>query len=281
MMKEFAGRKLFIATRHKKELVMAPMLEKALGVKCLVPENLDTDCLGTFSGETERQDDPVTTARKKCELAMAMQDCDLAIANEGSFGMHSSLFFCMADEELVLLLDKKNDLEISYVFTSTKTNFNGELINNVERLMDFAKHVKFPSHGLIIKRSKEDLKTVVKGITKLDHLLTEFNILSRKYGSVYVQTDMRANYNPMRMEVIEKATSGLIGKIKSRCPVCGKPGFGITAARKGLPCKLCGLPTSSTLSNMYTCKKCGYNHEQLFPGHVQHEDPRYCDYCNP
>ena len=47
----FAGRKVLIATKHKKELVLSPILEKELVVSCFVSEQFDTDILGTFSGE--------------------------------------------------------------------------------------------------------------------------------------------------------------------------------------------------------------------------------------
>ena len=60
----FKGRKLLIATMHKKEMAIAPILEKALGVKCVLPENFNSDLLGTFSGEIERKDDPLLTAKK-------------------------------------------------------------------------------------------------------------------------------------------------------------------------------------------------------------------------
>ena len=53
----FEGRKLLIATKHKKEIVIAPILEKELGVTCFVAPDLDTDELGTFTGEVERRDD--------------------------------------------------------------------------------------------------------------------------------------------------------------------------------------------------------------------------------
>ena len=66
----FKGRKLVIATKHEKEKVIAPILEKELGVKCFVAPDLDTDLLGTFTGEVERKDDPIITARKKCLIAM-------------------------------------------------------------------------------------------------------------------------------------------------------------------------------------------------------------------
>lgn len=68
----FKGRNLLIATKHEKEKVIAPILEKELGVKCVVATNLDTDALGAFTGEVERKDDPVTTARNKCIMAMEL-----------------------------------------------------------------------------------------------------------------------------------------------------------------------------------------------------------------
>lgn len=55
----FTDRKLVIATKHSKETVIAPVLESGCGVKCIVPDDFDTDQLGTFSGEIERQDDPL------------------------------------------------------------------------------------------------------------------------------------------------------------------------------------------------------------------------------
>ena len=108
----FKGRKLLIATKHDKEKVIAPILEKELGVTCFVAENFDTDVLGTFTGEVERKDDPITTARNKCLMAMELNNCDLAIASEGSFGPHPAIFFVHADDEMLLFIDKKNDLEI-------------------------------------------------------------------------------------------------------------------------------------------------------------------------
>ncbi|GBL35844.1 hypothetical protein EMGBS15_14390 [Filimonas sp.] len=44
----FEGRRLLVATKHGKEQVIAPILESALGVICVLPSNLDTDVLGTL-----------------------------------------------------------------------------------------------------------------------------------------------------------------------------------------------------------------------------------------
>ena len=61
----FKGRNLIIATKHQKEKAIAPLIEKALDVKCLVSTSFDTDQLGTFTGEVERKYDPFATARKE------------------------------------------------------------------------------------------------------------------------------------------------------------------------------------------------------------------------
>jgi len=71
----FKGRKVVIATKHHKEQVMTPLLEKELGLECGLVENLDTDLFGTFTGEVERLNDPLETARQKMS------------AGDGTFGL--------------------------------------------------------------------------------------------------------------------------------------------------------------------------------------------------
>jgi hypothetical protein len=117
----FAGRSIVIATKHKKQNAMAALLEKELGVTCIVPNDLDTDQLGTFSGEIERELSPMDAAKKKCTLAMELTNTDLAIASEGSFGAHPLLYFLPANDEILVLIDKKNGLEIAVREISTKT----------------------------------------------------------------------------------------------------------------------------------------------------------------
>ena len=214
-------------------------------------------------------------------MAMEKENCDLAIASEGSFGAHPSIFFVHADDELLLFIDKKNELKIIARELSTDTNFNGEEIKTEKQLKDFAKQVKFPTHGLIVRKGKEDFTEIVKGITDWEKLKTTFHKFTEKYGTAFVETDMRAMYNPSRMKVIEKATEKLIAKIKSCCPQCCTAGFGITDAKKGLPCSLCGFKTRSILSYIYICQKCSYTKEEMYPNHKTTEEPMYCDICNP
>lgn len=276
----FRDRNLVIATMHEKEKVIAPILENELGVKCVVALNFDTDKLGTFSGEVERKDDPITTARTKCLLAMKVTNCDLAIASEGSFGAHPSVFFAQADDEFLLFIDQKNDLEIIVRELSMETNFNAAEIKSEKELLDFATKAMFPSHGLILRKHIHDYSNIKKGITNWKNLLEDYHELNTD-GTTYVETDMRALYNPTRMQVIEKAALKLANKINALCPKCSCPGFGITDAKPGLPCEWCGFPTSSTLSYIYTCQKCYFIKEEKFPNKKTKENPMHCDRCNP
>ena len=277
----FKGRKVVIATKHKKEEAIAPILENELGLICVTLNGLDTDLLGTFSGEVARLDDPVTTLRKKCQMAIEVSGINLAIASEGSFGAHPTIFFAHADDELIMLMDKENDIEITERELSLETNFNGTEVKSVDELIEFANRIGFPAHGIILKKAKENLSGMIKESGSLKDLIENYHSIKYFDHSAYAETDMRAMRNPTRMKVIVKATNKLVGKINTLCPHCAIPGFGVVDTVKGLPCEICCLPTKSTLKHIYRCQKCNFQMEKEFPFEKRTEDPRYCDYCNP
>ena len=280
-MEIFRGRKLVIATMHKKESVIAPLLEENLGVHCFVLDDFDTDELGTFSGEVERKADALTTVRQKCLLAMEKSNCDLGIASEGSFGGHPTIFMAQADDEFLIFIDKKNNLEIIVRELSLDTNFNITTIQNFQNLVDMAKTAGFPEHAVVLKFTEKEVTTFIKGIQSWGFLEESYKKHSLTNSQVVAETDMRAMYNPTRMKVIEKATQKLVAKIKSICPHCSTPGFGITNVKSGLPCEWCGSPTNSTKAHIYQCQKCLFESEKLYPNDKKTENPMYCDYCNP
>lgn len=277
----FANRKMVVATKHKKEIVIAPIFEKELGVKCLVPNNFDTNTFGTFTNEISRKNNAFETVKEKCLAAMKLIDTDLGMASEGSFGPHPTIFFANANEELLIFVDKKNNLEILAQELSLDTNFNAKIISNTDELLQFAEQIGFPSHGLILKKSENDFSEIKKDFKNIAELLTAFEYFKTSYGNPYVETDMRAMNNPTRMKVIEKAAIQLIEKIKSQCPKCKTPGFGITNAIAGLRCEWCNWPTKSTLAYEYCCIKCNFTEEKKYPNNKTSEDPMYCDFCNP
>ena len=279
-MNPFFGRKLVIATKHKKESVIAPLAASKLGVLPFVLKDFDTDKFGTFSGEIKRKKDPISIARIKCEKAMKLSNCDLAIASEGSFGRHPHLVFIPGNEEIIVLIDKKNKLEIIGKILSTETNFDGKTCTTWEELMKFAQNVHFPTHALILRNAKDSTKFIKKGINHWDDLKSEYEFIQNKYGQVFAETDMRAMFNPTRMKVIAEATERMLAQAITNCEKCESPGFGIIDVITGLPCEACGTPTQSIKAYLKSCRKCGF--KKVEPNSEKsREIAMNCDICNP
>lgn len=277
----FRDRPMIIATNHGKEQVISPLLASRLGVRCSVAESLNTDQFGTFSGEVERLSDQLTTARHKCEAAMDSENMDLAIASEGSFGNHPTLFFAPANEELLLLTDRKNNVEFSVRELFTETNFSSEWVTTEDELLLFAEKALFPSHGLILRTSETSAEHLVKGIVSQEELIHHFKLLKSRSSNILVQTDMRAHLNPTRMNNIRLVTEKLVERLNTPCAECGAPGFGIVRSVPGLPCEWCSFPTPSTLYHEYGCVVCPNSEKRFYPYNKQVESATYCNYCNP
>lgn len=279
--KYFENRKIAIATMHGKEQVIAPLLQNSLGLDTVVPQQLNTDELGTLSGEVERLLSPIEAARKKCLLAAEMTGATLAVASEGSFGPHPAYFFVPADEEILLMMDLENQWEFKAKKISTETNFSSVICHSWEEVKSFADKVLFPSHALLLREGSDDLTKILKGVQDTGTLEREARHLLKEFGRVHIETDMRAMYNPTRMKVIKQATEKLVQIIHTLCPSCDTPGFEIVEAKPGLPCSLCGAPTNSTISYVRSCQLCQFSHEEKYPHGKQVEEPQYCNRCNP
>lgn len=281
MSRLFLDRKLIIATKHQKEKVVGPLLDRALGTQSVVTTDLDTDLFGTFSGERDRSDTALNTLRSKCLAGMDKLNGDLGFASEGSFGTHPDIPFVHVNEELVMLIDKKHNLELIGRHISTDTNFNGSKIYNLEEALAFSEKVGFPGHGLIVKSTKHATSTLAKGLTEKRKLIQVVENGLDIAESLWIETDMRACFNPTRVKAIRNATIDLIHKIESECPECSTPGFQIRSTQSGLPCSQCGFPTRSILSVTRACLGCGFEVSESAPSGKKFEDPTYCDYCNP
>lgn len=277
----FEGRSLFIATNHRKESAIQPILERELNVNSFSIPMFNTDQFGTFSGEIERSQSPVDTLKAKCQLGFEVTGCDLVIATEGSFGAHPDLPFCAAHDELILLMDFKNNVSFSARILTTETNFQGKKINSEEELIAFGESIDFPNQAIILRNEEQSMLYLKKGINDWDELLTAFRVCMRRHDNVFVETDMRAMHNPLRMKHIEQLTLKLITQLKVLCPSCEMPGYGVTSVLPGLPCWICETPTSSVLKHVLTCAACQHQEEVHFPNGRQTEEPTFCPACNP
>ncbi|NJR51813.1 MAG: hypothetical protein HC780_21750 [Leptolyngbyaceae cyanobacterium CSU_1_3] len=277
----FVGRKAVLATMHQKERAIAPILEPALGMQIVVPQGFNTDEFGTFTRDVERKGDQRQTARQKAIAAMNWMGADLAIASEGSFVPHPVLPILPCNRELVMLIDRANGLEIVGEVISTETNFASRSVSCFEEAKAFALKVGFPDHGLIA-RANPNSTQLIKGITTLEELKESIEkLLEPTLETIYLETDMRAMYNPTRMRIIAQATQDLLQKINRLCPRCSTPGFEVAELKRGLPCNFCQTPTMLVFSHRYQCQKCGFAEEIFYPQGARSADPSHCPSCNP
>jgi hypothetical protein len=274
----FKGKKVVIATKHGKEKVIGPALEESFEMEYAVSKNLDTDLIGTFTGEVERVLSAVEAARQKCILALEECDADFAIGSEGSFGPHPTLYFLPADEEFIVLMYRKKDFEIAVKMASLQTNYASYDMDSKSTLNSFLQQVKFPSHGLHVKGPEGYQEKGIRSENRLNQAIQE---AVTRFGSYTLETDMRAMNNPTRMSVIQELTGKLVEKMKSRCPSCHRPGFSPTDVIRGLVCSSCSLPTKSVKSVIYSCAGCHNTACIDFPESKTTEDPMFCDFCNP
>lgn len=281
----FSDRLGILATMHQKERVIAPILERELGIQVIVPPDFDTDVFGTFTREVKRMGSQIEAARFKAEKAIAVTGQPLAIASEGTFGPHPVTPYVPVNREIILLLDQVNNIEIVGQELSTETNYSHQLVSSVEQAYNFSQKVGFPEHALVvmIDDTSPEKGEIIKGITTEVQLINavEQGLKNSPKRRVHIETDMRAMYNPTRMKNIEKATLDLIQKINIVCPQCAWPGFAVVEHKLGLPCALCHLPTQLIRSVVSQCKKCGFSQEKLFPNGQETADPAQCQYCNP
>lgn len=281
----FTNRVAVLATMHRKEKVIAPVLEQELGLRVIVPSGFDTDVFGTFTRDRDRPGTQLEAARLKAEAALNLTGADVAIASEGSFAPHPNFPAIPCNQELVLLLDKVNDLELVGYELSLETNYSHKTVQNFAEALAFAETIGFPAHGVVVMVSQttKQPEAIFKGITDEHQLLEAVTTaLARSpTGSIHIETDMRALYNPTRLSVIHKATVDLAQRAKQACPACHTPGFSLTERLPGLPCEICHLPTTLSMSAIYRCQKCHFTQTIPFPDGRQTADPAQCNFCNP
>ncbi len=289
----YSGKSVVLTTMHNKAKSIASPFKNALGVKIVCTQNINTDTLGTFTGEIEREGSALETARKKARLGMQNLNMSLGLASEGSFGPHPSLFIIPGTQEVMVFVDDNRGIEISEQIISTETNYNQISINSIADSKDFLTKVKFPQHGLIV-RQEDPRKNIIdkthtqeslifKGITNLADLYkaVESCKAASKNNIVYLETDMRAHMNPTRLKVIRKLALKLASRIRQLCPACACPGFGRSGFIGGLPCQECDYPSDYPLYEIHSCVSCNFQQQIARTDGVTHVKAFECNYCNP
>lgn len=276
----YQGIDIILATKHKKEDAIRNPFEDALNARIYVPDNYDTDKFGTFTGEIPRQDSAYDTVIKKAKEASLTYGYDYAIANEGSFGPHPTIYFAPGDVELISFVDLKNNIVVVESEITTDTNYGHLDITIAEDYTNFLEKIKFGSHALIV-RGLDDNAILAKGINDFIELKKILNSAFQHYKKLRLETDMRAMMNPTRMKVINKVAIKLLDRLKNKCKICNTPGFGKLSVSGRLLCECCSSETELYQYRILECVRC--DHKEYLPrsdGLVK-SDPKYCPYCNP
>lgn len=275
----YTNKSILLASKHAKEQAIAGPFMDILS-SSLVLYDFDTDKFGTFTGEIARQNNPYVTCLQKARTAADTFNYNLVVANEGSFGPHPSMPFLASDHEIMLLVDTENDLVISEQLVTQKTNYNMQSITKDADISDFLNRVKFPSHGLTLQNN-HDKQVVAKGIVDKKTLADMLKLGFAKSDELLIGTDMRAMFNPTRMEFINTLALKLAKRIATNCQKCQTPGFGLQTTQGGLPCSLCSSPTSLFKEEVWGCIICSYVEHKPRADGLLVAEPTYCNYCNP
>lgn len=274
----YQSKRFDLATKHNKARLIQPHFNHLLQVK-IKEINVDTDLLGTFSGEVERVGNSLETAIKKAKLGIQVTGNPYALASEGSITADPFIPFITADIETLVFIDE--ELEITVYETLISNEIIASTTNTVNNnLDDFLKRADFPNHALIVKPNIG--KGAFKGIrdrATLEDAINRSRDLSLD-GEAIIESDLRAMCSPSRQENISKVGLKLAQRLSNTCPDCQTPGWGLKSYTRGVDCSDCGEFAESALKHeILGCVKCEY----IKPGAVINVtiDPSRCMSCNP
>ena len=278
----YSGAEVALATKHGKEILLAP-IAALLGLR-LKTAHVDTDRLGTFSGEVPRVGTPREVAIAKARMGMATLGLELGFANEGSFGPLPTAPLMTFDQELFVFVDDHLGIVILEHAESVRTNFSRCSVKPSDDLRGFLEWARFPSHALVVRPNGSPSSTAItKGIHTREHLQSAILTAARVSadGLAGVETDMRAHFNPMRRRVIRLAAARLVRRIATSCPVCESPGWGVVEVTRGLPCEDCHRPTNWVHELIEGCIRCPARRTRPRPDRRSSVSAAHCSWCNP
>ena len=272
----YHGRTAVLATMHDKLPLIAPAMLAAIGLDVHdVP--VDTDQLGTFTGDVARPGTLWATAVAKARLGMDASRTRLGLASEGSIGPPPGLAFVIAAVELVVLVDDELDIVIGETetgFDIVTVSADIALDDNIEILLQ---HGRFPAHAMTVRPAVGVLQPIYKGIRTRRELARAIGECAAVSSNLHarVETDLRAHRCPTRRPIIARAAE----RLAACCPECTTPGWGIVRLELGLPCALCGRCVPVPRADVFGCARCPAASTVDRDRAVA--DPADCEWCNP
>ncbi len=283
---QYSDETVWFATQHQKTPLVEGPLKQIAGIHVRT-RLVDTDALGTFTGEIERPGDALETVVAKARLALP-DETAFGMASEGSFSPHPMLPFVPVGIELLAFVDARRDVVLVERSAVTPTNWShvdlpadGPLV--VENV--WLAQIGFGDHRVCVVGLDETQKiwgVPAKGINQAPLLESAITELAQvpQVRTVRLMTDMRAHTNPTRQAAIAELAIGLAIRLTRGCPSCSQAGWARIGAQRGLPCSWCSTPTDRAALWIFGCSSCGFTLNRPSPG-PSNADPGECSACNP
>lgn len=275
----YFNKRAFLGTQHRKGEAVAPEFKSILGMH--VEEILvDSDSLGTFTGEVERKGTAKDVVIAKARMAIMKSGNSWAIASEGSIGMDPLIPFINSDIEHMAFVDEDHGFTIVETIRSTEIVAKAIKVQSEVPLEEFLDGADFPNHKLIIRSIESPTIFSIKGIDSHSLLKKSLQEAFSNFPEVIIENDLRAHCSPSRMANIALVARKLALRLSNLCPECLTPGWGVVGFVKGLPCTECEEISEEALrAEILGCVKCSLTREGK--NLAEAIDPSRCDFCNP
>jgi hypothetical protein len=279
----FRNAEIFFATNHQKSSAALEPFLRILNSR-IQEITINSDSLGTFSGDVARPGSMLDALRGKVKLARSISDERFILVSEGSFSTTGGFGVLAQGIEILLLHDAVSGAEVLEQYISWDTNYNTATLSTYEDLTRFLPHISFGSHALVLYAHGLPPGAVLhKGIFDEREAARAFAECQKAspQGTVIAMSDMRAHCNPTRMRAITACCELLAGRLATACPQCGSGGFGLTATIPGLPCEWCGTQTQRARAETHSCVVCHAQVEKPRSDGKTQINPAECPVCNP
>ena len=274
----YSDQRAVLTSKHQKLPLIAPHFQEHLNLD-VVEVALDTDLLGTFSGEVPRTGTPLETAIAKARLGMAEANSLLGIASEGTIGPDPLVPFAISNIEVLVFIDDQLGLVVSETHRSLDIAHGSFTTTTGQDLQEFLTKVGFPNQGLIV-RPGAGLPAVAKGITGEPELQEAISEALAASGLAHLECDYRAMHSPTRRLNISFAAKQLAQRIANHCAECNMPGWGKLSYERGLSCEGCGeFDGDAVTAELLGCVSC--SHTELNRVISESLSPARCQSCNP
>lgn len=278
----YLGQIAVLATKHEKLPLVGPPLADAVGLH-VEAVAVDTDALGTFTGDIPRQAPPLETAIAKARLGMRSTARALGLASEGSIGPDPTMPFVVLDREIVVLVDDGTGIVVWETHASWDVVAVSTTVGTGDDLGAFLSRARFPDHQLIVRPGDGALHPIHKGISSIEALTAAVDECAAGSADnlALVETDLRAHACPSRRAVIAVAAKRLARRIATRCPSCGSPGWGRVDVVLGVACAWCGTQVARPRAEIDGCPACDHKATRPVISPDARADPAQCPLCNP